>query len=62
MVTFEGEIMDYYESAIGVRISRARAIDEIKRHNAFDDIEDFFEECGFLDEYDAKDVLDWLGY
>ena len=62
MVTFEGEIMDYFESAQGVTISRARAIDEIKRHHAFEDIEDFFEEYGFVNEYDAQDVLNWLGY
>lgn len=54
----------YYESAEGQRISKARALQELKRHGV-DDAETvaaFFADVGERDEYDAQAVLDWLGY
>jgi hypothetical protein len=62
VITFEGEIMSYYESAEDMEISRARALDEIERHGATPDLVDFFREYGRKASYNAQDVLDWLGY
>ena len=62
VVTFEGEIMDYYQSAHDMEISRARALREIYNHGAVDDLEEFYAEYGVHDNYMAQDVLDWLGY
>jgi hypothetical protein len=50
----------YYESAEGVKISQARAMQEVKKHGV--DVVEFFEDCGMKDEYLATEVLDWLGY
>ncbi len=50
----------YYESAIGVEISRARALAELADHGA--SVEEFDEEVGDFDSYLATTVLDWLGY
>jgi len=51
----------YLESAIGVDISKARAILELKRHGIVD-IDQFYIDLGCKDVYSAKDVLYWLGY
>tara|TARA_R100001509_G_scaffold58992_2_gene32532 strand:+ start:414 stop:575 length:162 start_codon:yes stop_codon:yes gene_type:complete len=53
--------MDYYESAIGVIITRSRALLELARHGC-EDIKEFFEDLGDKEEYDAQEVLIWLGY
>jgi len=56
-------MIDYYESAEGVTISRERACQELKDHNQdAKDVNQFFEELGFLSYYKATDVLAWLGY
>ena len=55
--------MDYYESAIGVIITRSRALLELEKHGCQDIVvEEFFEDLGDKEEYDAQEVLDWLGY
>lgn len=54
----------YLDSAEGYMISRDRALYELKQHG-LEDPEDhalFFAELGMADEYDAGDVLRWLGY
>ena len=53
--------MDYYESAEGEIISKARALKELEDH-CCEDIEQFFDDLGDLEEYDAQKVLTWLGY
>ena len=53
--------MDYYESAEGLTITRERALLELARHHC-EDIEQFFDDLGDKEEYQAQDVLDWLGY
>ena len=53
--------MDYYESAEGIIITRARAVEELKNHGCVE-IKLFFQEVGFLKTYRAQDVLNWLGY
>ena len=54
--------MDYYDSAEGLVITRQRAIQEIKDHHVFGDIEEFYSIYGFKEEYNAQDVLIRLGY
>jgi hypothetical protein len=62
----------YYQSAAGVTISRDRALRELEDHG-FDHtpegrrvqsemVEQFDQEVGQREEYDAQDVLDFLGY
>lgn len=52
--------MDYYESAEGLVITRERAKQEIAKHNA--SWSEFIADNGEHEEYDAQDVLAWLGY
>jgi len=52
--------MSYYESAEGMTISKARAMSELVKHNASWD--EFIADNGEREEYDAQDVLAWLGY
>jgi hypothetical protein len=56
--------MTYYESAEGVTITKSQAWHEIKyNHNLDDnDFELFLKDCGDKKEYNAQDVLIWLGY
>lgn len=57
-------LMTYSESARGLSISRERALREIADHGVFhpEDIDDFFSTLGDHQNYDAEDVLVWLGY
>lgn len=52
--------MTYSESAIGITISKARAIKEVNDH--YCDVGEFFDDMGVCDTYIASDVLAWLGY
>ena len=54
-------MMDYYESAEGLTITRERALLELARHHC-EDIEQFFDDLGDREEYQAQEVLIWLGY
>ena len=55
--------MTYYESSTGITITRKRALQEIKNHGlGYSDFEDFMSEYGDKAEYQAQDVLNWLGY
>lgn len=57
------EQMTYYDSADGFIITHARAVREIRNHGLSDeDIDLFYEEMGDCAEYDAQEVLRWLGY
>ena len=53
--------MDYYDSAEDIIITRERALQELKNHNC-EDFEEFFKDLGDKQEYDAQQVLVWLGY
>ena len=57
-------IMDYYESAEDITISQDRALQELARHGitSNEDIVEFFNDMGQLEDYDAQAVLAWLGY
>ena len=59
--TNEGYKMTYSESAEGVTITKARAIQELKKHGVLN-VQEFFDDEGERDTYDAWDVLSWLGY
>ena len=54
-------IMNYYESAEDLTITKARALKELEDH-CCEDIEQFFDDLGDHEEYDAQKVLAWLGY
>ena len=54
--------MTYSESAKGKQISRKRAIKELENHGCDDQMDDFYEELGDKDFYNASDVLHFLGY
>ena len=56
--------MTYSESAQGIVISHDRAMQELKRHGLWHDseVEAFYLEMGRKPEYQASDVLEWLGY
>ena len=53
--------MDYYESAEDTIITRERALLELARHHC-EDIEQFFDDLGDRRDYNAQEVLVWLGY
>ena len=53
--------MTYSESSKGIKITRLRVIQELKKHGVYD-YEDFFNEEGIKALYDADKVLEWLGY
>ena len=50
----------YYDSAEGITITKQRAMQECQRHDVC--ASEMFEDIGERDEYDAQEVLDWLGY
>lgn len=52
--------MSYYESAEGYKCSKERAKQEIDNHNA--SWAEFVADNGEHEEYNAQDVLAWLGY
>jgi len=53
--------MSYYESAVGETITRHRALQELKKHGVID-FDEFFTEVGDRQEYQAQEVLVYLGY
>lgn len=53
--------LTYFESAEGTVITQVRALLELHNHGITDP-DEFFEECGEHLEYNAQDVLAWLGY
>ena len=52
--------MDYYESAEGITISATRARIECGRHGI--EYSELLIDLGERIEYNAQDVLNWLGY
>jgi hypothetical protein len=52
--------MTYSQSAKGLTISRARAIQECRSHGA--DPQEMFNDLGDRETYSATEVLNWLGY
>lgn len=53
--------MTYYDSAEGETITKVRALLELHNHGITDP-DEFFEDMGDRDNYDAQEVLIWLGY
>lgn len=51
----------YLESAEGLTISKRRAVQELRKHGVTCSGE-FFNDMGDHEEYEAKKVLEWLGY
>lgn len=55
--------MNYYDSAEDIIITRKRAFEELKQHGIPSELfEEFLEEVGNAETYDAQSVLNWLGY
>ncbi|EGE2353465.1 hypothetical protein DL738_11470 [Escherichia coli] len=55
--------MTYFDSAEDLTISKQRALQELAKHGvAASEIKEFFTEMGEKEEYNAQDVLRWLGY
>jgi len=54
-------MIDYYESAEDLTITRERALQELRDHNC-EDFQEFFDDLGDREEYNAQSVLIWLGY
>ena len=54
-------MINYYESVEDIIITRERALLELARHNC-EDLEQFFDDLGDRQEYNAQEVLVWLGY
>lgn len=54
--------MTYSESAKGKTISKARALEELKRHGMEGEVSLFLSDMGDKQEYNAQEVLVWLGY
>lgn len=52
--------MTYYETA-DVIITRAKALQELRKHG-ITDTDEFYADMGIHAEYNAQDVLQWLGY
>lgn len=53
--------MTYFDSAEGQTITQTRALLELHNHGITDP-DEFFEECGEHPQYNAQEVLEWLGY
>lgn len=51
----------YYESAEGASITKVRALLELHDHGIIDP-DEFFDDMGEHDNYNAQEVLIWLGY
>ncbi|KGX17298.1 hypothetical protein [Burkholderia pseudomallei] len=49
-----------YFEACDMTVTRAEAEAEIKKH--FADFSEFLADVGDREEYEGKEVLDWLGY
>lgn len=51
----------YYDSAEFKTITKARAIQELKKHGVID-LQEFLDDMGDHSTYSAQAVLEWLGY
>lgn len=56
--------MTYFDSARGVKISRSRALHELRQHGISNpaEVDQFYADLGFKPHYAAHAVLRWLGY
>jgi len=53
--------MNYKESSKGIKISKKRALKELRKHGLINYL-DFYKELGNKKTYNAESVLIWLGY
>ena len=55
--------MNYYDSAEDIIITRTSAFEVLEQHGIpSEEFEEFLEEVGYADTYEAQSVLNWLGY
>ena len=62
LITTQVDGMSYLDSAEGLMITRKRALQELRAHSGHDGVEVFYKENGLKEEYNAGDVLRFLGY
>ena len=56
-------IMTYYDTAEDITITRSKAFEVLEQHGIpLEEFEEFLEEVGYADTYEAQSVLEWLGY
>ena len=51
----------YYDSAQGIVLSQEEAFSVLAQHGC-QELDEFFQDMGDKEEYDAQKVLEWLGY
>lgn len=51
----------YYDSAEDIKLSQDEAFNVLAQHGC-QEIDEFFQDMGDKEEYDAQKVLEWLGY
>ncbi len=51
----------YYDSAEDIKLSQKEAFNVLTQHGC-QEFDEFFQEMGDKEEYDAQKVLQWLGY
>lgn len=51
----------YYDSAEDIQLSQSEAFNVLAQHGC-QEIDQFFQDMGDKEEYDAQKVLEWLGY
>lgn len=51
----------YYDSAEEIKLSQREAFNVLAQHGC-QEIDEFFQDMGDKEEYDAQKVLEWLGY
>lgn len=51
----------YYDSAEDIKLSQSEAFNVLAQHGC-QEIDQFFQDMGDKEEYDAQKVLAWLGY
>ena len=57
--------MTYEDIASGIielEIDKKRAIKELEKHDCINELNQFYKDLGNKEFYDAKTVLNWLGY
>tara|TARA_Y100000015_G_C2379714_1_gene84354 strand:- start:69 stop:236 length:168 start_codon:yes stop_codon:yes gene_type:complete len=51
----------YYDSAQGIVLSQEEAFGVLAQHGC-QEFDEFFQDMGDKEEYEAQKVLEWLGY
>ena len=56
-------MITYYDSSEDITITRSNAFEVLEQHGIpTEEFEEFLEDVGYADTYEAQSVLNWLGY